>query len=45
MVLTVYVQGLFVAPDAHKGCNTIHTMHHNRQYCNTPQDCNKHNAE
>ena len=29
LVLTVYVQGLFVAPDVHKDCNTIHTMYHN----------------
>ena len=40
MVLTVHVQGLFVAPDIHKDCNTIYTMYHNTQYCNTPQDCN-----
>ena len=52
MVLTVYVQSLFAAPnDIHTSCNTIHMMYHNIQLyhntqdCNTPQDCNKHDAE
>ena len=28
---------IFAPNDVHTNCNTIHTMYHNTQYCNTPQ--------